>query len=229
MLIPKNVQCRILAAMLNGRLPDGFSLEQIEGLYPTFDQPWQGYLDPLLDAMEVPAGTTRSSFIASYVKIGHEHRQIIAEEASRSSHIPALAELQLPEIKWLWKSWVPRGMLTLLGAMPSAGKSYLALDLAKRVMAGTGFPDGSPVAEPGPVIYVDAENVPQVHNRRARAWSVDRSQLFLMGPAEKRLMVDLSQAYDQDRLVEFRLLHRGFRVFSHGQTAQSPATHPLAC
>ena len=59
MLIPKNVQCRILAAMLNGRLPDGFSLEQIEGLYPTFDQPWQGYLDPLLDAMEVPAGTTR--------------------------------------------------------------------------------------------------------------------------------------------------------------------------
>jgi hypothetical protein len=203
MLLPKNVQCRILAALLNERPPRGFTLAQIESLYPAFDQPWQGYLGPLLDAMDVPAGVDRSSFIASYVKICPEHRQIIAEEAERSSHIPALAELQLPEIKWLWKSWVPRGMLTVLGAVPSAGKSYLALDLAARLTAGTAFPDGSPVAEPEPVIYVDAENVPQLHNRRARAWGMDRSRLYLMGPAFNRLLVDLSQAYDQDRLVEW--------------------------
>jgi hypothetical protein len=203
MLIPKNVQCRILAALLGERLPDGFTLEQIGHMYRAFSEPWRTYLGPLLDAMEMPPGIARSSFIAGYVRLSAEERQIVAEEAARSTHIPSLEELDLPEIEWVWEHWLPRGMVTVLGAMPSAGKSYLALDLAARIMAGTTFPDGTRVARPGPVIYVDAENLPQIHNQRATAWGVDRSQLYVMGPADQRLMIDLGHPYDQDRLVEW--------------------------
>jgi putative DNA primase/helicase len=203
MLIPKSVQCRILAGLLSQKLPDGYTLEQLEHMYPAFDEPWQTYLGPLLDAMRMPAGVARSSFIIGNVDISSEHRQQVSREAARCSHIPPLEELALPEIQWAWEDWLPCGMLTLLGAMPSAGKSYVALDLAQRVIAGTSFPDGTPVRRPGPVIYMDAENLPQIHDQRARAWAMDRSQLYVMGPSEQRLMIDLGDEADQDRLLEW--------------------------
>jgi hypothetical protein len=203
MLIPKNLQCRIVAALLNGRLPEGYTLGQLERLYIAFDEPWRTYLGPLLDAQAMPAGVERASFINSYVGITPEHRDVVSGEVERSVHVPPLDELALPEIEWLWEGWIPRGMLTLFGAMPSAGKSYVALDLARRVIAGTTFPDGTPVPEGGPVIFIDAENVPQIHNRRATAWGMDRSQLYLMGPGENRLMIDLSREPERDRLVEW--------------------------
>jgi hypothetical protein len=203
MLIPKNLQCRIVAALLNGRLPEGYTLDQLERLYIAFDEPWRTYLGPLLDAQAMPAGVERSSFINSYVGITPDHRDVVSGEVERSVHVPPLDELALPEIEWLWEGWIPRGMLTLFGAMPSAGKSYVALDLARRVIAGTTFPDGTAVPEPGPVIFIDAENVPQIHNRRATAWGMDRSQLYLMGPGENRLMIDLSREPERDRLVEW--------------------------
>jgi hypothetical protein len=203
MLIPKNLQCRIIYALLNGRLPEEYTLDQLEGLYIAFDQPWRTYLGPLLDAQALPAGVERAGFINSYVGITPAHREILAGEVERPIHVPPLAELAPPEIEWVWEGWIPRGMLTLLGAMPSAGKSYVALDLARRVIEGSAFPDGTPVPEPGPVIFVDAENVPQIHNRRATAWGMDRSQLYLMGPGDNRLMIDLSREAERDRLVEW--------------------------
>ena len=203
MLIPKNLQCRVIAALLNGHLPDGYSLEQLESLYRDFDEPWRNYLGPLLDAQEIPEGVSRATFINGYVGITSEHRAFAFEEARRVVDIPALDELELPEIEWLWEGWIPRGMLTLFGAMPSAGKSYVALDLARRVIEGTSFPDGTPVNDAGTVIYVDAENAPQIHNRRAIAWGMDRTKLYLMRPDEGRLMIDLTGEYDRDRLVEW--------------------------
>ena len=50
----------------------------------------------------------------------------------------------IPPVSWLWPGWIPRGMITLLCAAPGAGKSYLALDLARRLIAGLPWPDGAP-------------------------------------------------------------------------------------
>lgn len=88
----------------------------------------------------------------------------------------------LAPITWLWPAWIPRGMITLLGAVPGAGKSMIALDLAKRIIHGEAFPDGKPGVKPGNVIYVDAELVPQILKERAEAWRMDTSKLFLMLP-----------------------------------------------
>ena len=45
--------------------------------------------------------------------------------------LDALAET-LPPVEWVWPNWLPRGMLSLLGAAPGAGKSLVGLDLARR-------------------------------------------------------------------------------------------------
>jgi len=88
----------------------------------------------------------------------------------------------LAPITWLWPGWIPQGMITLFGAVPGAGKSMIALDLAKRVIHGQPFPDGKVSRAPQNVIYVDAELVPQILKERAEAWQMDTSRLFLMLP-----------------------------------------------
>jgi hypothetical protein len=124
--------------------------------------------------------------------------------AARSQFRP-LDELTagLSPVAWLWPGWLPRGMLSLLGAAPGAGKSLLALDLARRLIHGEPFPDGTPSSTAwGNVVYVDAEAVPQIQNQRAQAWGMDRSRLYLLLPPERYGLIDFCQEEDQDRLVQ---------------------------
>ena len=108
--------------------------------------------------------------------------------------------VDLPPIEWLWPGWIPRGMITLLGAVPGAGKSFLALDLARRIIHGEAFPDGRPVPAPDAnVVYVDAEAVPQLLNERVKAWGVDARRLFLMLPEDGQLL-DFNLPGDRDLL-----------------------------
>jgi hypothetical protein len=116
----------------------------------------------------------------------------------------SLAEIapDLKPIKYLWKDWIPLGMITLFGAMPGAGKSMIALDLCKRIIHGENWPDGAANTFKGRnAIYVDAELVPQITLARARAWNMDFSKMYLMMP-EPNEMIDLTQESDRDRLVE---------------------------
>ena len=49
----------------------------------------------------------------------------------RFTAYPSLAEMKrsFADVRWLWPGWIPRGMVTLLGAAPGMGKSLFALDL----------------------------------------------------------------------------------------------------
>jgi len=117
---------------------------------------------------------------------------------------PTLHDLaqDLPPITWVWPGWIPRGMLTIFGAVPGAGKSLVALDLCRRIIHGEPFPDGTPMTCPGaPVLYVDAEAVPQITNARATHWQMDTQKLYLMLP-EGDALLDFGQDADRDRLVE---------------------------
>ncbi len=114
---------------------------------------------------------------------------------------PTLAQ-DLPPITWLWPGWIPRGMLTLFGAVPGAGKSLVALDLCRRIIHGEAFPDGTPMTCPGaPVLYVDADAVPQITIARAAHWQMDTRRLYPMLP-EGDALPDFGQEADRDRLVE---------------------------
>lgn len=114
----------------------------------------------------------------------------------------SLADIEesIPPVDWLWRNWIPRGMLTLLGAYQGTGKSYFVLDLARAVIEGGEWPDGTP-APKGCVVYIDAEGIPSIHVRRSKALGFDRSKLFLQYPGDD-IVLDLTQTHWQDRLVE---------------------------
>jgi hypothetical protein len=117
---------------------------------------------------------------------------------------PSLAEIagSLRPIDWLWPAWIPRGMVSLLGAAPGAGKSIVALDLARRIIHGEPLPDGTAVPNPGAsVLYVDAEGIPQIQNQRAADWGIDRSRLFPMLPPDPYGPLDLGNAKHQAALM----------------------------
>ncbi len=117
-------------------------------------------------------------------------------EPYRHIRYPSLHDLsgRFPPVDWLWPSWIPRGMLTLLGAAPGVGKSFVALDLARRLIHGEPFPDGAPVLQPGSnVLIVDAEGAPALLNWRAQAWGLDSSHLYLMLSPDRTGFIDLSQ------------------------------------
>jgi hypothetical protein len=206
MLIPRNVQLQVINQLCQGQLPSEAQFEELEQLLPHFDEPWRSHLDRLLDLADLINAQERQRLIdgyfASWIKEGH--RDLLRAAQEKESGFPSLAQLAegLPPIRWLWPDWIPRGLLSLLGAVPGAGKSYLALDLARRVLAGDPFPDGAPGPGPGAkVIYVDAEAVPQLLNERVEAWGMDREQLYLMLP-EGQGIIDLGRFADRDRLVE---------------------------
>lgn len=131
------------------------------------------------------------------------------DDAAEPVKFPTLAEIaeNLPPVTWLWPGWVPRGMLSLLGAYQGTGKSYFVLDLARAVIHGGVWPDGAEVTTRGKVIYVEAEAIPQVTNERAMKLGLDRNQLYLM-MADNGELLDLTQAKWQDRLVDMATVVR---------------------
>ena len=78
-----------------------------------------------------------------------------------------LAELDGPPIpiEWLVEGRVARASLTLVGAKPATGKSWLCADLALAVVRGAQWL-GHNVPRPGRVLYLDAESGTRLALRR---------------------------------------------------------------
>jgi hypothetical protein len=107
-------------------------------------------------------------------------------------------------IEWLWDGWIPRGMITILAAIPGAGKTGLMLDFSRRISSGTDtWPDGKPIQNPGAnVLYVDAENQPEVIKERALAWKMKTSRFFLKWPQDGEIF-DLADPRYQELVYEW--------------------------
>jgi putative DNA primase/helicase len=85
--------------------------------------------------------------------------------------------LTLKAVQWLWKDWLARGKLHLLGGLPGTGKTTLALALAATVSSGGRFPDGS-YAKPGRVVIWSSEDdVEDTLLPRLVANGADRSRI----------------------------------------------------
>jgi hypothetical protein len=61
-------------------------------------------------------------------------------------------------VDWLWDKKIARGKLTLWVGDPGVGKSVASTNLAARVSAGLGFPDGSSSGPPAGVVLISAED-----------------------------------------------------------------------
>jgi hypothetical protein len=196
-MLTQRMQIQAIADVLAGLGPSDLPARD-------FDPPWR---DVYRAVLEAPPGQAQEALIQA--PAGHPDYDsvigaIFAALPGDRLAFPSLQQIaaSLPPVTWLWPGWIPQGMITLLGSAPGAGKSYLALDLARRVIAAEPFPDGAPAHRASEnVIYVDAEDVPQIIQQRAALWGMDTSRLYLMQP-EPGLFIDFSQPRDRDRLVE---------------------------
>lgn len=136
----------------------------------------------------------------------HRHNHQLIDDAIKNpvSYQPIDDILDdLPNLQWLWKDWIALGVLTIFAAASGTGKSYIALDLARRVINDGQFPDGSQVLRSGPVLYVDAENAPSLYKARVGIWSSEeRRQLYYMRADPDRFILDLESAEDRDRFLD---------------------------
>lgn len=132
-------------------------------------------------------------------------RQLVAtiNGAGDAAGYSSYAELasSLPPVEWLWEPWIPRGMLSLLGAWQGTGKSWFALDLARIVTQGQTWPDGAPLSSHGPAIYVEAEAVPRITVDRIRAMNISARSIYPLLP-DNYGMLDLTKRAWQDRLTD---------------------------
>ena len=145
--------------MLTNRMQVQSIADRLAGLTPTFgsraqplkpsdfDEPWRTCWKALEQAAP---GQERNALMRALEK-SPDREWVIgsilsARPGAPLGKFPSLQELapSLPEIEWIWPGWIPRGMITLLGSVPGAGKSFLALDLARRVLQGEPFPGNSP-------------------------------------------------------------------------------------
>jgi hypothetical protein len=88
--------------------------------------------------------------------------------------------------RWLWEGWLPFSVLTLLTAEPSTGKTRFCLDLTKRIVNLSCWPDGSPIVLPegiaNRVLWVAADHQHAELADAPARFGFDPTRLFLNAP-----------------------------------------------
>lgn len=64
------------------------------------------------------------------------------------------------EVEWLWRPYIPVGMVTLVTGDPEAGKGWVTCELAAGVSRGRALP-GQDALPPGRVLFLSAEDSPE--------------------------------------------------------------------
>ncbi|MBN1659698.1 MAG: AAA family ATPase, partial [Anaerolineae bacterium] len=202
----------LVRALLDGKAPVDIDPEEL-------GEPWRSIL------MHLGPGASRGEVeallrqLTGGSKKGEELtarmlKALMGPEEAAASKFQSLHDLssQLRPVGWLWPGWLPRGLLSLLGAAPGAGKSLVALDLARRVIEGLPWPDGTPVCyrdardgaavpRSATVLYVDSEATPEVLQSRAAAWGIDTRRLYALLPPGSWDVLDLCQKQHRDHLL----------------------------
>ena len=78
----------------------------------------------------------------------------------------------VPQISWLWRPWLPMGMLSMCVGASEIGKSALSMMMARSVIGGSSWPDGTEGPAGGLVVWYDTENAEAINHERARKWGV---------------------------------------------------------
>lgn len=129
--------------------------------------------------------------------------QLLSETNRERRAFRNMAQLSptLPPITWLWENWIPNGLLTILGATPGTGKSWLSLELSRAVIHGGLWPDGRPCAGGGHVVWVEAEAVAQITRDRCQAMGIDMTRFWPIVPPAGDI-IDFSAPASRDDLIE---------------------------
>jgi putative DNA primase/helicase len=86
----------------------------------------------------------------------------------------------LEPVRWVWRWFLPAGMLTVLGGAPGCGKTTIGLGWAAILTRGGQWPDGSRCAQPGDVIVWSGEDPPAVTAARLTASGADMKRVHFV-------------------------------------------------
>lgn len=75
----------------------------------------------------------------------------------KALNLKKMSEVELQEIEWLWKPYIPFGKMVIIQGDPGEGKTTFALRLAAACSSGVGLP-GMSLKSPITVIYQTAED-----------------------------------------------------------------------
>lgn len=89
--------------------------------------------------------------------------------------------MQPKSVSWLWRGWIPFGMLTMLDGDPGTGKSTLLIDILSRVTTGQFMPDSSEQVHPANVMILAGEDArEEVITPRLVVAGADRNRVAIV-------------------------------------------------
>jgi hypothetical protein len=99
---------------------------------------------------------------------------------------------------WMWPGWIAEGHVTVLAGESGAGKSWLAVALAKCAAHGLPWPDGAPGPEgERPVLWLESEGRHAVLLERAERLGLDPQLLYFMPRPLQTYYLDRTDDFDQ--------------------------------
>lgn len=103
------------------------------------------------------------------------------------------SEVPLEPVRWMWRGFLPAGMLTLLGGAPGCGKTTIALSVAATMTRAGKWPDGTICAEAGDVLIWSGEDAPAVAAARLAASGADMKRIHFVDSMASGRAFDPSQ------------------------------------
>lgn len=115
-------------------------------------------------------------------------------------HLTRGDSIELEPVCWLWRDYLPAGMLTIVGGAPGCGKTTIAMSLAAVVTRGGTWPDGSRCIEAGDVVIWSGEDPPAVLAARLHAAGANMKRVYFVDGKHEGKSFD--PARDMDQLSE---------------------------
>ncbi len=127
---------------------------------------------------------TLDRFLAGGKDYDQLWRQIVLAlpplDAEEELDVVRASEVVAEPIEWIWKGWIPRRMLTILGGFGGDGKSTVMTSLIGALTTGGVMPDGER-ASPMNVLMLSAEDDPSYAIKpRLDVHGADANRVFLL-------------------------------------------------
>ncbi|HEX9137072.1 MAG TPA: AAA family ATPase [Nitrospirota bacterium] len=107
-------------------------------------------------------------------------KQLARDAVLASGQIPVpVGEVKREDVKWLWRSFIPFGKITIIEGDPGLGKSTLSLELVSRASRGNALPVSGPIPACNSLILASEDSVADTIRPRLEAANADSERVFI--------------------------------------------------